>query len=168
MRAKNGLSRRWHRKGKANKIFIGYWKEGKSDCFLIKDKTSNKLHEKQHANVSICAGNTFYFGPTYVKQWRAFHEPLPCAFHATHRSTGPSFPSYCKHPQTAREGHPLAFAHTDRASKHWQIAAKASTNICYSWQTISSFNWNIKNALCEPCQIFSRLWAARVNKLHVS
>ena len=38
--------------------------EGKSVSFLIKDKTNNKLHEKQHAKVSIVC-NTFYFGPAY-------------------------------------------------------------------------------------------------------
>lgn len=83
-------------------------------------------------------------------------------------SWGPSFPFCCKHPQREREGHPLIFAHTSRASKHWQISAKANTNIYYSWQTISGFDWNIKNVLCEPCQTLSRLWAARVNMLHVS
>lgn len=84
------------------------------------------------------------------------------------QSWGPSFPFYCKHPQRVREGHPLTIAHAGRASKHWQIPAKANTNICYSWQIISGFNWNIKNALCEPCQTLSRLWTARVNTLHAS
>lgn len=84
------------------------------------------------------------------------------------QSWGPSFSFYCKHPQRAWERHPLTFTNTGRASKHWQVSAKANTNICYGWQTISDFNWNIKNVLCEPWQTLSHLWAARVNTLHVS
>lgn len=54
--------------------------EGKSDCSLIKNKANNKLHQKQHADVST-VHNIFYFGPAYAEQWSGFHEPLPHAFH---------------------------------------------------------------------------------------
>lgn len=47
-----------------------------SNYLLIKDKTNNKLHKKQHANISTTC-NTFYFGPNSVEQQNTFHKTLP-------------------------------------------------------------------------------------------
>lgn len=55
-------------------------KDGESNYLLLKDKTNNKLHKKQHANIStIC--NTSYFGPNSVEQQNTFHKAFATYFH---------------------------------------------------------------------------------------
>lgn len=63
-----------------------------SNHLLIKDKTNNKLHKKEHANFStICT--TFYFGPNSVEQWNTYHKAFATYFHAAPKQVLLSYPT---------------------------------------------------------------------------
>lgn len=80
-------------RGKQTKSPLVIEKEDReSNYLLIKDKTNNKLHKKQHANISTLC-NSFYFGPNSVEQQNTFHKAFAIYFHAAPKQVLLSQPS---------------------------------------------------------------------------